>query len=422
MSEKNLYLFSATFPYDKGESFLENEIPILAQRFKEIYLFPLSSKNSVKRIVPHNVFVMDALNERKSFNSRKIFIFNFFFILKVLFIEFINCTQKKFFLTNVRHFNSILLRGIYDSHFISEKLNTNSPSTLPVFYSFWMNDWALALAILKKKRKIKSFFFRCGGFDIYDERHKGNYLPFRFFIYQNASAIFPNSKKGEEYIKSKNIFPEKVSAKYWGTSDHGLNPFDKQAVFTLVSCSSIIPLKRVYLIIQILENINFEMTWVHFGDGILSQTITEMAKSLPSNITPVFKGNVSNSEIIEFYKYNPVNLFITTSETEGLPVSIQEAISFGIPIIATNVGGMPEIVTKDTGYLIEKEFNTIAVANMITEFKLSNKNSAEFRKNVRNFWEINFNSKIIYNLFCDQIENQFIKSKSPAIQKQIKFQ
>lgn len=260
-----------------------------------------------------------------------------------------------------------------------------------------MNDWALALAILKQKKMIDSFFFRCGGFDIYDERHMGKYLPFRSFIYKNAAAIFPNSKKGEEYIKNKNIFPEKVSVKYWGTRDHGLNVFNKETPFTLVSCSSIIPLKRVHLIIQILKNIDFKMTWIHLGDGINSDKIKEMAKDSPSNITPVFKGNMTNSEVMQFYKSTTVHLFITTSETEDLPVSIQEAISFGIPVIATNVGGIPEIVTENTGYLIEKDFNVKEVAEIIKEFRTGHRNSDEFRKNVRKFWEENFNSKITYN-------------------------
>ena len=46
--------------------------------------------------------------------------------------------------------------------------------------------------------------------------------------------------------------------------------------------------------------------------------------------------------------YLHIDLFINTSSSEGVPVSIMEALSVGIPIIATDVGGTKEIVTKTT--------------------------------------------------------------------------
>jgi len=45
------------------------------------------------------------------------------------------------------------------------------------------------------------------------------------------------------------------------------------------------------------------------------------------------------------------------SETEGIPVSIMEAQSAGVPILATNLGGTSEIVNNENGFLVEKDFN-----------------------------------------------------------------
>ena len=112
---------------------------------------------------------------------------------------------------------------------------------------------------------------------------------------------------------------------------------------------------------------------------------------------------MSNKDIMEFYKINSVNLFITTSETESLPVSIQEAISFGIPIIATNVGGVSEIVNEKTGYLIDKKFDVKEVASLIGEFKNSSENSASFRNGVRNFWLNNFEANAVYEDFYQEL-------------------
>jgi len=46
-----------------------------------------------------------------------------------------------------------------------------------------------------------------------------------------------------------------------------------------------------------------------------------------------------HNDVLNYYASNPVDVFINTSSSEGLPVSIMEAMSFGIPVIATNVGG-----------------------------------------------------------------------------------
>ncbi|BBH22979.1 glycosyl transferase [Paenibacillus baekrokdamisoli] len=48
------------------------------------------------------------------------------------------------------------------------------------------------------------------------------------------------------------------------------------------------------------------------------------------------------------------DVYILPSYAEGLPISILEAMAYGLPVISTNVGGIPEIVRKDeNGFLIE---------------------------------------------------------------------
>ena len=73
-----------------------------------------------------------------------------------------------------------------------------------------------------------------------------------------------------------------------------------------------------------------------------------------------------------------------------MPFSIVEAISFGIPVIATDVGGTNEIVNQTTGILIDKNFKPIQLAKIVDDFSLQNKKySSEV---IRNFWLENFHS------------------------------
>lgn len=65
-----------------------------------------------------------------------------------------------------------------------------------------------------------------------------------------------------------------------------------------------------------------------------------------------FEGFVKGDKKIEYLNW--ADIFILPSYNEGLPIAVLEAMSYGMPIISTNVGGIPEIVKTDiNGKLIE---------------------------------------------------------------------
>lgn len=387
----NLNFFTSEFPFNISETFIENEIPILAPKFDKVKIFPHFFINSDSRNVPENCVIEqigDFEFERLSFRYHIIIIL--FFIT-----EFFKSPKKRYYLSNSAKWLSLLKIAAKKSKFIEINDLILKDS---VNYSFWMNDWALVLTFLKKRKYIKSFFFRCGGFDIWNERHPNNYMPFRGLIYKYANQVYPNTKIGETYIKKLGLYPHKIECKYWGTTDYGLGKFDLNDEFTIVSVSNVIPLKRVELIIEILSYLNFDAKWIHFGDGDELPKVKEIAKR-KLNINFEFKGRISNKEVLNFYLSNTVNLFITTSSTEGLPVSIQEAISFGMPVIATDVGGVSEIISSSNGYLIDRDFNPEEVADIINNFKESDLNTLKRRKDIRNDWEKKFKASFVYNEF-----------------------
>ena len=57
------------------------------------------------------------------------------------------------------------------------------------------------------------------------------------------------------------------------------------------------------------------------------------------------KGNVDNAALLEDYITENYYLFVNVSSSEGIPVSIMEASSVGIPCLATDVGGTGEIIS-----------------------------------------------------------------------------
>ncbi|MBA3704395.1 MAG: glycosyltransferase, partial [Bacteroidetes bacterium] len=133
------------------------------------------------------------------------------------------------------------------------------------------------------------------------------------------------------------------------------------------------------------------------------QKIAELAKKLPTNIEWEIRGHISQDELIYFYKKQPINLFIHLSESEGLPLSIVEAISFGIPAMASAVGGVPEIISENSGILLPVELDPEQIAIKIETFKNSSMNTEVYRKKVKEFWNENFEAKKNYNYFYQKL-------------------
>ena len=59
-----------------------------------------------------------------------------------------------------------------------------------------------------------------------------------------------------------------------------------------------------------------------------------------------FLGRLTNQEVLHYYGTHPIDIFINLSESEGVPVSIMEALAHGIPCVATDVGGTAEVVNE----------------------------------------------------------------------------
>lgn len=89
----------------------------------------------------------------------------------------------------------------------------------------------------------------------------------------------------------------------------------------------------------------------------------------------IFEGWVSGDKKIELL--NKSDAYILPSYKEGLPISILEAMSYGMPIISTPVGGIPEIVSNgENGYLVEpgnKEDIYKAIISLLNDSDLRNR-------------------------------------------------
>lgn len=126
------------------------------------------------------------------------------------------------------------------------------------------------------------------------------------------------------------------------------------------------------------DHVTFVITFV--GDGEKLQIAKELAAKLQLNEQAVFLGARSDIEQILMEQ----DVFLLISKWEGLPISILEALRAGLPVIASNVGGIPETVDEGVnGFLVGRE-NSIELASymkrLISDRVLMEKMGKEGRK------------------------------------------
>jgi colanic acid/amylovoran biosynthesis glycosyltransferase len=394
-------LFTSAFPFGKGEQFIETEILYLAGRFKEVHVFPIELSGE-KRSLPANVTVKEfplyRQYSRKNLLARRLLRLKSWYIRQL----FLSSHKAKYLFRPRFHFNYLMHRTA-EAERLGEIIAAYDPERT-IIYSYWFNVWTTVLLLSRKLGYFRTpIVTRAHGGDLDEQQRKENYFPFRSLEMKWIDRVYPVSDYGKRLLVDRYAASAaKIETARLGVSDQGDNPQNNSGEVRIVSCSFVYGLKRLHLIAEILSRLEMKIHWVHFGEGELLEELKTRAAKLPSNIRVEFKGHVSNRSILDYYKNEPVDLFMNVSELEGIPVSIMEAISFGIPVTGCNICGVPEIVTEETGFLLEKNFDPEQVAGRVREYlKLSASEKQEFRKRVKAYWKQHYNSEQNYTRFTE---------------------
>jgi glycosyltransferase involved in cell wall biosynthesis len=313
--------------------------------------------------------------------------------------------SAEIFTRHRRALMSRLRQALYRERVLSARMASKYDPARVVLYAYWTSDWATVLGLWKLDDAEVHFSTRMMGFDMYDHRATDGWQVMQAFHIQQVQRVFTIARAGQEHMCSR--FPSeahKFQLSYLATTDHGIGPWAPSLKLRIVSCANLVPLKRVHLLIEALASLELPVQWTHYGDGPERPRIEALVRSLPEHITVDMKWNRPNAEIIAWYKAHAVDVFVHTSETEGgAPVALQEAASFGIPLIAADAGGVREIVTKETGTLLPLDLTAAQLATTLRNFTTSPWYDAETRVHVRNFWQANFHAEEVHGRLLEQL-------------------
>lgn len=353
-----LFIVTSDYPYSysSGDSnFVLPELKYLKSNF-QICVISTSDNTEVKAEILNDV-------EYRHFQLhliwlKKIKYFFAFFTKRICRRELVDILKSSNKNTIGKIYKSIEFFACAEEfyRFLKQNLDAELSEEDSIFLNYWCNAYSLSLILHDGEYKNLKRVTRLHGCDLYEDRYTYGRQPFKRIINAGLDKLFFVSYNAREYYLK--IHPELERSKTYvaslGVEKRSIKKLSgkEEREFLLVSCSNIIPLKRVGLIIDALALVETStpVNWVHFGDGSQQEEMIRLAeKKLGRNrkISFVFKGRVENEEVKKFYCEERPDCFITTSSTEGSPVSVMEALACGIPVIGTAVGDIPFMINNN---------------------------------------------------------------------------
>lgn len=389
---KTLLLLANQFPSEGGDSnFLQNEISVLSAHFSQILVWNQSPKSTELVDLPANVQYMGRLpgSEGRIKTLLRLRPGTALAALRLFVRESLrrpaNTAPPR-----VMWHAVLAAIGARDLERAEEAVRAAGGSVS--LYSFWATDSGLPLAATQTFRHAS--VMRAHGYDLYAERTP--YLPFRKDIFANVAMMAPIADHGARYLLDHyphSLSEEKVVVSRLGTRDHGPGDYLDSPVIRVVSCSYITPVKRVDQIARALSLVaeSYRVRWTHFGDGPESDRVAALVETMAGpNFEADLRGQTGNAEVVDSYRHETPTLLINLSSSEGVPVSIMEAISFGVPVVATDVGGTSEIVGAEhgTGILVPESATPEDVAAAVIQVAQQRKTFTP-----REFWAENYEAQ-----------------------------
>jgi glycosyltransferase involved in cell wall biosynthesis len=404
-------LFTAAYPYGPGEQFLETELPYLAKAFRTIVIVPLGTSGAV-RPIPANTVVDTSLalcRSRRWANALRAL--GELPFTRRLWVELHRRWRDLASVSAWRRLISNYSDAVQVRRWIRAAHRSGRVDAADVVYTYWMTGATLGALLARRAIAGLRVVSRAHGIDLYEERSTPPYLPFREAMLAGVDSAHAVSEHGVSYLRRR--WPaarDRVRLARLGVGDPLADtPTSCDEVFRIVSCSFAIPVKRIDLLIDALivlarRRPDQKMQYTHIGDGPLRARLEgRAAKELPSSVQSRFLGALSNSDVLAYYRHHPVDVFVNVSASEGIPVSIMEAHSFSIPVVATGVGGTPEIVTAENGVLLPEDPSPEEVADALDAFLTDSSEIVAKRVASKATWRELYNAEKNYPAFIQEL-------------------
>jgi len=324
------------------------------------------------------------IKEIKKLQSKNIsvlvnpFKYNFLFKKTIFIIRYFikNLTKFSFDYNAVIGFKSLILFFRIDLSLFSENSNIHA--------QFGTQASILANMIKEYFNNKPAYSFTFHAYDIYFKNRWFNKLT------ENSIRAFTISEYNIKYVEDKYMASNKYSLSRLGVFRDTIKPIEKEAspIFIFGFMSWFVEKKGIDYLLKAFNELKESgidnVRLVLAGDGPLKDDIVSFIESKHLQKSVDYIGSVGRNEKDEFY--NSLDGFILPSvklekDQDGIPVVLMEAIAYGLPIISTDVSGIPEICINDFNGILINERNVNEIVNAIKLLVNNPSKVTEYGKN-----------------------------------------
>ena len=392
---KNLIITTNSFPNEKGEPFLLAEFPFLQSEMGSIVANPYQA-TSVNERKHCPVLTLSIAN-----NSVKRLLVKYWkSLFSAYLLELIRSKKPLYYIKNLKRFYNIWIGWIQQAEAWELELKKHNPEDT-IIYSYWYENQAVPLTILRSRGKLPFHWVsRAHGWDV-DKRQRANgIIPFRHWMLKNPPDQLVSISDFGSKIFSRDYAAQSIVYRL-GTADMGLADNNEFDTLKIVTISSLIALKRVDLILSALQKVKHPILLTIYGDGPDRSTLESM--KTPDYISVNFKGHKEHSKMLQEIKGEGYDLMVHTSSLEGIPVSIMECMSMGIPAMACDTGGVAELVDDDNGWLLPVDINSEELAEKLDYLALNKEILDPKRINARAKWKKDYQASVNFPRFIEEV-------------------
>jgi colanic acid/amylovoran biosynthesis glycosyltransferase len=386
-----LAIISSAFPFGSGESFLEQELLGLAESGLSIIVVPM-------RKIGKNRFKDLPLDYEVGIFRNKL---NFSGFLRSLFENLSSEYRVGEKLYKIR-FTQILRESVAAGYSLN-LANFLKKNGVEHIHAYWAAGVA-TLAMNTSRLTGIPWSFSAHSWEMVQGINLHNKLT-------SASGARFISQRGQNLYMAISDQREKMTVIHLGvkiaTAD-SLPDSQTSSVFRIACVANLISMKgHEYLLraVQLLEDPRIELHLI--GSGPRRSELANLVEQLKLSHQVVFCGFVPHEELLSKFRIGFYSLVVlpsipdSTGQEEGIPVTLMEAMSFGIPVIATKTGSIPELIPEYLDLLVPpKDF--VSLALKIQE--VMNGNEAlignlrlSLRKHVAKDFDSEVTSKILAN-------------------------
>lgn len=173
-------------------------------------------------------------------------------------------------------------------------------------------------------------------------------------------AIVTVSQALKRTLSALDVSPGKITVLRNGVDLDRFGPRDRSAIraklelhgAVWLTVGNLVELKGVNIAIEALELLP-DITLLIAGDGPEEPVLRRLVEGLGLEARVRFLGAVPQADLCSYY--NAADALVLASSREGMPNVVLEALASGTPVVATSVGGVPELITApEAGELMQK--------------------------------------------------------------------